>query len=85
MDVTISIPDEVASKLERRAKVSGQPLSAFVSDLVSHFAAPPTPIEELSGEIGRRFRESGITEDELAEDLERAKHEMRADRRARNA
>ena len=85
MNINISIPDEVALKLEKRAKESGQALPAFVSHLVEQFTAPPTPIEQLSGEIGRRFRDSGITEDELAEDLERAKHEIRAERRARNA
>ena len=85
MDMTISIPDDVVARLENRAAASGQDLPKFVSQLVEHFAEPPTPIEMLSGEIGRRFHESGISEEELAEDLDRAKHEMRADRRARNA
>jgi hypothetical protein len=81
MDISISIPDEVATQLEKRAEASGQPLPAFVSHLVTTFTARPTPIEELSGEIGRRFLQSGITEGELADDLERAKHELRAGRR----
>ena len=84
MDISISIPDDVATQLEKRAVASGQPLPAFVSQLVTTFTRRPTPIEELSGEIGRRFRESGITEDELAADLEQAKHELRAERRKRN-
>jgi hypothetical protein len=84
MNISISIPDEVATQLAKRAEASGQPLPAFVSQLVTTFTGPSTPIEQLSGEIGRRFIESGISEEELSEDLERAKHEMRAERRKRN-
>jgi hypothetical protein len=51
--------------------------------LVEQFAEPPTPIEELSGAIYQNFLESGMTDEELGDELERAKHEMRAERRAR--
>jgi hypothetical protein len=83
--LTLEIRREASDKLAQRAAASGQDLPKFVSQLVEHFAEPPTPIETLSGEIGRRFHESGISEEELTEDLDRAKHEMRAERRARNA
>ncbi len=39
----------------------------------------------MSGPIYQRCLESGMTDEELGEELERAKHEMRAERRARNA
>ena len=84
MTLTISIPPESEEKLRQRATASGQELSAYVSQLVTHFTESPTPLEELSGPIYERFLESGMTDDELAEELERAKHEMRAERRVSN-
>jgi len=82
MSFTISLPAESEERLKQRAVESGKDVSTYVSELVKHFAEPPTPLEELSGPIHQRFIESGMTEEELAEELERAKHEMRAERRA---
>lgn len=81
MTLTISLPPESAAQLQRRAEASGVDVSTYVSKLLQHFTEPPAPLEELSGPIHDRFRASGMTEDQLAEELERAKHEMRAERR----
>lgn len=83
--LTLELRTETTEKLKARAAASGQDVADFVSDLVEHFSEPPTPLETISGPIYQRFIESGMTDDELAEELERAKHEMRADRRARHA
>ena len=83
--LTLELRKETTEKLKVRAAESGQDVAHFVSDLVEHFSAPPTPIEVLSGDINRRFLESGMTEEELVEELDRAKHEMRAHRRTTNA
>jgi hypothetical protein len=85
MTLTISLPPESEAKLKQRAAAAGQELSDYVSQLLQHFTGPPTSLLELSGPIYQRFLESGMTDDELSEELERAKHEMRAERRARNA
>jgi hypothetical protein len=85
MSLTISIPPEAEAKLKMRALAAGEDLPSYVSKLVTHFSEPPTSLEEISGPIYRKFLESGMTEDELAEELERAKHEMRAERRARHS
>jgi hypothetical protein len=84
MTLSLTLPPEVESKLRQRAAATGQEISAYVLQLVKHFGDPPTPLSELSGPIYQRFLESGMTDDELAEELERAKHEMRAERRARS-
>jgi hypothetical protein len=84
MTLTISIPAEAEAKLKMRAAASGQDLSSYVAKLVSRFAEPPTPLEKLSGPIYQKFLESGMTDDELGDLLEQAKHEMRADRRAKS-
>jgi hypothetical protein len=83
MVLSISIPPETEAMLKLRAAAAGEDLPSYVARLVSHFAEPPTPLEELSGPIYQRFLESGMTDDELGELLEKAKHEMRAERRAR--
>lgn len=80
----IPISPEAEARLTQRAAASGQDLSSYVAKLVKCFAEPPTPLDELSGPIYERFLESGMTDDELGETLERAKHEMRAERRARS-
>jgi hypothetical protein len=83
MTLMINIPPESESRLKERAAASGQDVSTYVSELVRHFAEPPRSLEELSGPIYRRFLESGMSDDELGEELERAKQAMRAERRGR--
>jgi hypothetical protein len=83
MTLTISIPADEEARLQQRAAERGQDVATYVSQLVSHFAAKPTPLEELSGPIYKAFVDSGMTDDELSDLLEKAKHEARADRRAR--
>lgn len=78
----IPISSEAKARLAERAAATGQDLPSYVATLVKHFAEPPTPLEELSGPIYQRFLESGMTDDELGEMLERAKHDVRAERRA---
>ena len=81
MTLSIQIPSTVEERLKARAAASGQDISSYVGSLVSHFADSPTPLEQLSGPIYQQFLQSGMTEDELGDLLERAKHEMRAERR----
>jgi len=85
MLLTISIPDETEATLRLRASAAGEDLPSYVSKLVTHFSEPPPSLEELSGPIYQNFLASGMTDDELADELERAKHEMRAERRARQS
>jgi hypothetical protein len=85
MTLVLNLPPDVEARVRSRAKANGQDPSAYVAQLIARFGQPPTPLEELSGPIYQRFVESGMSDDELAEELERAKHEMRAERRARNA
>ncbi|HEY4330224.1 MAG TPA: hypothetical protein VGN88_10850 [Phycisphaerae bacterium] len=82
MELTISVPPDSEARLKQRAAASGQDVAAFVSQLVQHFAEPPTALDKLSGPIQDNFIASGMTDDELGEELERAKHAMRAERRA---
>lgn len=83
MTIQIAISQDAEARLRRRAEASGEDLPAYVARLVSHFADPPTPLKELSGPIFDAFKASGMTDDELGDLLEKAKHEMRAERRAK--
>ena len=85
MQLTISVSPESEAKLKARAAAAGQDVADFVSQMVRHFIEPPTPLEKLSGPIYQKFLESGMSDEELSEELDRAKHEMRAQRRARVA
>ena len=85
MSVTIPIDPKSESRLRERAEAAGDDLAGFVSKLVVHFGALPTPPDVLSGSLADRFRASGDTEEELIEEIERAKDAMRAERHARDA
>jgi hypothetical protein len=84
MTLTIPISAEAEAKLRLRAAASGEDLPSYVARLVEHFAQPPTPLEELSGPVYQKFLESGMTDDELSDLLEKAKHEVRMQRRMRS-
>ena len=81
MTIPIPISPEVEAKLRGRAEACGEDLLSYVAKLLAHFAEPPTPLAELSGPIFDAYRASGMSDDELGEMLEKAKHEMRASRR----
>ena len=81
MSLTITLNPAAEARLAHRATAAGQDLPTYVSGLVHQLAVAPVSLEQLSGPIHRNFVESGMTDDELGDLLEAAKHEMRADRR----
>ncbi|HEY8746954.1 MAG TPA: hypothetical protein VIM11_03190 [Tepidisphaeraceae bacterium] len=81
--VTLRLSKDAQSKLAERAAAQGVDLSQYISTLVQSTVESPRTLEEIGGPIYQRFLESGTSDDELTEELERAKHEMRAERRAR--
>ena len=60
MNVTISIPDDVATKLHERAAASGQAVPAYASQLVEQAVKSPT-LEELLAPVQADFARSGMT------------------------
>lgn len=64
MDMTISIPDDLAHKLQERAAVSGQTVPAYTAQLLAETIAKPT-IDELLAPVRNDFAKSGMTEEEL--------------------
>ena len=80
MDVVISIPRQVAAKLRRRAKASGQPLSAYTADIVRQAVHGPT-LEELLTPVQRDFARSGMSEKDLINLGRRLLDKVRAESR----
>lgn len=83
MTIQVRITDEAEARLRRRAQACGEDLPSYIAKLLAHFAEPPTPLKKLSGPAFDAFKASGMTDDELGDMLEKAKHEMRAERRAK--
>jgi hypothetical protein len=84
MTLHISISKELEDKLRARAAATGQPVEQVVVRLVEEGVDRPS-LEEMLAPVRDEFEASGMSEDELTDLLERAKHEMRAARRARRA
>lgn len=64
MDMMISIPKQVAVKLRRRARASGQPLPAYASRIVEQAVQGPT-LEEILAPVQADFARGGMTEKQL--------------------
>jgi len=79
--LSIEVPKTVEDRLTQKAKDAGLDVASYVTRVIAAHAAKPT-LKELSGAVYEQFVASGMSDDELGDFLEKAKHEMRADRRA---
>jgi hypothetical protein len=83
--VTLRLSKDAETKLVERAAATGKPLAEYISTLVESVVQTPRTLAEISGPVYQRFLDSGTTDEQLSEELEKAKHDMRADRRGRQA
>ena len=60
-------------------------MAEYLAKLVESLVEAPRTLAEISGPVYQRFLDSGTTDEQLSEELEQAKHEMRAERRGRRA
>ena len=81
LPLTLRISAGAKEALTRRAEAEGTDLAGYVSSIVERCAAGGFSLEEISGGVYQRFLDSGTTDDDLAADLERGKHELRGERR----
>ena len=84
MVLTIPISPEAEAKLIARAAAAGVDVVTFAAKTLERAASKPT-LEEVLAPLRYEFEQSGMTEDELTAVLEQAKHEARAERRARKS
>jgi hypothetical protein len=80
--VTLHLSKDAEAKLTERAAAAGKPLGEYISTIVESVVEAPRTLAEISGPVYQRFLDSGTTDEELSEELEKAKHEMRAVRLA---
>lgn len=80
MTLSINVSPEAESKLRERAAAAGQPVSEYAGHLVEQAVSSPS-FDEILAPVRAEFAASGMTEDELGDLLEAAKHEMRRSRR----
>ena len=83
--VTLRLSKDAEAKLAGRAAASGLPLPDYLSTLVESMVETPRTLAEISGQVYQRFLDSRTTDEQLSQELEQAKHELRADRRNRQA
>jgi hypothetical protein len=75
--ITIHIPDPTEATLRRQAAAAGKPVDEFVRDVLNAQTSAAQLLAEISGDTHRRFLETGLSEDDLAERLEREDHAAR--------
>jgi hypothetical protein len=82
MVLNLSISADAEARLKAKAAAAGVDVESYASRTLERFASRPS-LDEVLGPLREEFDKSGMSEDELTEFLERAKHEARAARRSR--
>lgn len=82
MILALDLPDDVRKRLADKAKTAGLDLQTCAQCVLQGEAFTP-PLTDTLQPIRDAFKASGMTEKQLTDELERAKHEMRAKRRSR--
>lgn len=79
--ITITIPTELKPLILGRATASGKAIEEYALELLKKDAELPT-ISEVFADVRAQFEASGMTDEELGEEIEAAVAEVRARRRA---
>lgn len=81
MQLTVSLSPEAEAQLRAKALAAGTDVAGYAARLLEAVATPPPSLATISGPLYQQFLGSGMTDDELGDLLEQAKHEMRAEQR----
>jgi hypothetical protein len=82
MTLAVSISEQTEAALRAKASAAGVDVATYAARELDRSVAPPRSLQEISGPVYEEFLASGMTDDELGDLLEDAKHAMRAERRA---
>lgn len=82
MVLKLPISREAEAKLVARAAAAGVDLTTFATQMLERAAVRPT-LDEVLAPLRLEVSQSGMSEAELTEQLEQAKHEARAEQHAR--
>jgi hypothetical protein len=83
MTLTIPISPEAEERLKAKAAAAGMDVVTYAARELERSFSAPRSIGEISGPAYEEFLHSGMTDDELGDLLEQAKHAMRAERRSK--
>ena len=75
--LTIEISEPVNDALQRQAAAAGKPVEQYASEILSVQASAEATLADISGPMEEEFRKTGMSEEELAAQLEREDHESR--------
>jgi hypothetical protein len=81
MTLTVSISTKAEVELKAKAAAAGVDLETFAAQQLERLATVTRSVRELSGDAYEEFRASGMTDEQLGDLLEDAKHELRAEKR----
>ncbi|MBK8269181.1 MAG: hypothetical protein IPK83_13090 [Planctomycetes bacterium] len=84
MTLQITLNSEAEERLRRRAQANGEDVAVCAAQLIQEALREPS-LDEVLAPVRKAFEESGMTEDELSDLLEREKHAMRAERRQKES
>ncbi len=79
MSITITIPAELEPLILRRAKDSGKPIEDITVELIAQALQPQQPkltFDEILAPFRKEVAESGMTDEELDELVEKAREDF---------
>ena len=79
MTLQIALSPDVEARLRERAAASGSDMAAYAASLLDR-ALRQQSLDELLAPVRKAVAESGMSDEELGELLERAKHDLRRER-----
>ncbi len=85
MSISIPLSTEAEARLRKHAGEAGLPAEAIAARLLERTLFKIPDLVEISGTIYEAFKSSGMSEEELSDLLEREKHAMRNERRAKKS
>ena len=75
--ITIQIPDPAAQQLRAQAAAAGKPVEQLVSEVLQVQASALESLREITSGVAERFAATGMTDEQLADQLEREDHAAR--------
>lgn len=85
MTLSITLPDEIAKRLDAHAKAAGMTVEHVVLAAIEHeLTTPRTQLDELLVPVRNAYGASGLSEEESMDLLEVEKHAMRRERGLQN-
>jgi hypothetical protein len=76
MTIAVDLRDDIQARLQQKARAAGVDMPTYAARILE-VEAMRVPLEEVLRPVREAFAASGMSGDELAERLEKEKHEAR--------